>query len=88
MKISFHLYANKTNFHMKSVCGYPRIHNEVHSNSEMTYFFITLYIIVLLTFQGDRGLPGMKGETVSHVFSSLLFPFSNFARLFVRISFA
>ena len=35
MKISFHSYANKTNFHMKSLCTYPRFDNEVHSNSEM-----------------------------------------------------
>ena len=32
IKISFHSYANKSNF-----CTYPRFHSEVHSNSEMAY---------------------------------------------------
>ena len=38
MKISFHFYANKTNFRMKSFAlkiGFTT--NEVHSNSEMGY---------------------------------------------------
>ena len=37
MKMSFHSYANKTNFHVKSFCTLPCFHNEVHSNSEMAY---------------------------------------------------
>ena len=36
MKISFHSYANKTNFHMKSF-ALSLAFIEVHSNSEMAY---------------------------------------------------
>ena len=37
MKISFHSYANETNFHIFHLAS---LHNEVQCGSEMTYYFL------------------------------------------------
>ena len=50
MKISFHSYANKTNFHMKSFAPWPLLQNEVHRNTEMAYSRVVLGWYYLKTY--------------------------------------
>ena len=52
MKISFHSYANKTNFYMKSFTLSFAFYNEVHSNSEMAY---SSYCFIGSGFGGKQG---------------------------------
>ena len=48
MKISFHSYANKTNFHMKRFALSLAFINQAHSNSEMAYFSHVIFNVYLM----------------------------------------
>ena len=67
MQISFHPYANKTNFHKKSFAlstlhFAPRFHNEVYVNSEMGYKQ-KLFIYIRLRGFGACKVPREKEYT-------------------------